>query len=187
MKHTLTIGGLAIVMAVSLFFWFDTGTVVQAQEPCETFDALGQMIIPTTNPLAPGHRWGGEVYIKMGDQYLRGLISGEDGTVVRRPNSGQGKYGRYIIGFDCVPGSPNWTCEETIEIKVPNSIFGAGAPIFSRDQANSAYIEGGTGRFEFATGNITMSGPYIVWPTGGIPPFNGRYNPEMNGHICGVQ
>lgn len=176
---------LVATIAMSLVIWSGTESV-QAQSDCESFDALGQMIIPTTNPLAAGHRWGGNIYIKMGDEYLRGLISGEDGTVVRHPNTGHGRGGRYVIGFNCVPGTPAWTCEETIELTVPNSIFGPGAPIFSRDQANSAFISGGTGRFEYASGNLTNSGPYIVWATGGTPPFNGRYNPEMHGHICGV-
>jgi hypothetical protein len=180
------ISTLIATVAISLLIWFGSGPA-QAQSSCLSFDALGQMIIPTTNPLGVGHRWGGDVYIKMGDEYLRGLISGEDGTVVRQPNTGHGRGGRYVIGFSCVPGMPTWTCAETIELAVPNSIFGPGAPIFSHDQANSAYINGGTGRFQYASGNITMRGPYIVWATGGTPPFNGRYNPEMNGHICGVE
>ena len=164
---------LVAVAAISFLIWPSAGPS-QAQSNCTSFEALGQMLIPTTQPLGAGHRWGGNVYIKMGDEYLRGLISGEDGTVVRQPNTGHGKNGLYIIGFDCVAGTPTWTCTDTINIEVPNSIFGPGAPIFDQYQGNSAYINGGTGRFEFATGNTTVSGPYIVWPTGGTPPFNAR-------------
>lgn len=172
-------------VAISLLIWTGIGPI-QAQSNCASFDALGQMLIPTTQPLAVGHRWGGDVYIKMGDEYLRGLISGDDGTVVRMPNTGRGKDGLYIIGFDCVPGTPTWTCSDTINIEVPNSIFGPGAPIYDQYQGNSAYFNGGTGRFEFVTGQTTFGGPYIVWNTGGTPPRNGRFNPEMNGQICGV-
>lgn len=178
--------GLTGVLVIALFFSSDMATQ-KAQAPCETFDAIGQMLIPTAQPLAAGHRWGGEVYIKMGDEYLRGLISGDDGTVVRMPNTGHGKDGLYIIGFDCVPGTPAWTCSDTINIEVPNSIFGAVAPIYDQYQGNSAYFNGGTGRFEFVTGQTTLRGPYIVWNTGGTPPRNGRFNPEMNGRICGVE
>src|SRR5512133_3026403 len=72
----------------------------QAQSPCKSFDAIGQMLIPTSQPLAVGHKWGGQIYIKMDDAYLQGLISGEDGTVVRTPNTGHGKDGLYIVGFN---------------------------------------------------------------------------------------
>lgn len=178
---------LFVATAASILIWSNVGST-QAQSNCKSFDALGQMVIPTTKPLAPGHRWGGNIYIKMGDQYLHdGLISGEDGTVVRRPNTGHGKDGLYIIGFDCVAGTTNWMCADTINIAVPNAIFGPAAPVFDQYQGNSAYINGGTGRFENASGNITFSGPYIVWATGSMPPFNGRFNPEMNGQICGVE
>jgi hypothetical protein len=177
---------LVATAAISLFIWSSTGPT-QAQSNCTSFDALGQLIIPTTNPLAVGHRWGGQVYIKMGDEYLQGLISGDDGTVVRQPNTGHGKDGLYIIGFDCVPGTPTWMCADTINIEVPNSIFGPGAPIYDQYQGNSAYFNGGTGRFEFVTGQTTFRGPYIVWNTGGMPPRTGRFNPEMNGQICGVE
>lgn len=104
----------------------------------------------------------------MGDEYLRGLISGEDGTVVRQPNTGHGRDGRTVIGFNCVPGMPTWTCAETIELAVPKfDLRSRCANLRTRYQGNSAYINGGTGRFEYATGNITISGPYIVWATGG--------------------
>ena len=178
--------GLIAVIAIALLFWAYTNST-RAQAPCKSFDALGQMIIPTTNPLETGHRWGGQIYIKMGDEYLQGLTSGDDGEVVRLPNTGHGKGGLYIIGFNCTPGTPHWTCAETIRIEVPNSIFGATAPIYDQYQGNSAYINGGTGRFQYATGNVTLNGPYIVWNTGGTPPRTGRFNPEINGNICGVE
>jgi hypothetical protein len=159
----------------------------QAQAPCQSFDAIGQMIIPTTNPLETGHRWGGQVYVKMGDEYLQGLISGDDGTVVRQPNTGHGQGGLEVLGFGCVPGTPHWTCTDTIYMEITNSIFGATVPAFEQYQGNSAYINGGTGRFENAYGNVSLNGAYIVWSTGSTPPFNGRFNPEINGHICGVE
>ena len=178
--------GLIASMAVTLILWSNTGST-QAQSACKSFDALGQLIIPTTNPLETGHRWGGQIYIKMDDEYLQGLISGDDGVVVRKTNLGHGTDGLYIIGFNCVTGTPHWTCTDTINIEVPNSIFGATAPIYDQYQGNSAYFNGGTGRFENAFGDITFSGPYIVWNTGGTPPRTGRFNPEMNGQICGVE
>lgn len=179
--------GLTAVLAIALIFWFSQSST-QAQAPCQSFDALGQMLIPTQQPLETGHRWGGQIYIKMGDEYLQGLISGDDGEVVRLPNTGHGKHGLYIIGFNCTAGTPHWTCAETINIKVPNSIFGATAPIYDQYQGNSAYFDGGTGRFQYATGNITLNGPYIVWNTpGGPTPRTGRFNPELKGNICGVE
>ena len=182
----ITLGAIALC-ATALLFWPDLNTT-KAQDSCQTFDALGQLIIPTTNPLETGHRWGGQVYIKMGDEYLQGLISGDDGTVVRQPNTGHGKNGLYIIGLDCVTGTPHWTCTDTLNIVVPNSIFGPTAPIYDQYQGNSAYFNGGTGRFANAFGDITFNGPYIVWnnPTP-PPPRTGRFNPEINGHICSVE
>ena len=177
--------GLFTVFVLGLLLWPDSNEA-QAQASCKSFDALGQLIIPTTNPLAIGHRWGGQIYIKMGDEYLQGLISGDDGTVVRQPNTGHGKDGLYIIGFNCVSGTP-WTCTDTINLEVPNSIFGPAAPIYDQYQGNSAYFNGGTGRFQDAYGNVSFSGPYIVWNTGGTPPKTGRFNPELNGHICGIE
>lgn len=179
------VSGLAALLAIAVLLSLSTVST-RAQDYCNTFQAIGQLIIPTTNPLAPGHRWGGQIYIKMGDEFLLGLISGEDGQVVRKPNLGHGSDGLYIIGFNCTTGSPNWTCTDTINVRVPNSVFGGTAPIFDQFQANSAYFDGGTGRFANATGNTNFRGPYIVWPTGGMPPFNGRFNPEFFGQICGV-
>lgn len=179
-------GGLIGVIAISFSFWANISST-PAQAPCRSFEALGQMLIPTTRPLETGHRWGGDIYIKMGDEYLQGLISGDDGEVVRQPNTGHGKGGLYLIGFNCTAGTPHWTCAETLRIAVPNSIFGSTAPIYDQYQGNSAYFDGGTGRFQYATGNITVNGPYIVWNTGGTPPRTGRFNPELNGHICGIE
>lgn len=176
---------LSALMAILLLLAM-TSLQVIAQEYCETFEAIGQLNIPTSNPLVAGHRWGGQIFVKMGDEYLQGLISGEDGVVVRKPNLGHGSDGLYVIGFNCTQGTPNWTCTDTINVRVPNSVFGGGAPIFDQFQANSAYFDGGSGRFANVTGNTTFSGPYIVWATGGMPPFNGRFNPEFHGQICGA-
>jgi hypothetical protein len=180
---------LIAVITITLIISLNTGST-QAQNSCKSFDAVGQLIIPTTNPLVAGYKWGGNVYVKMGEEYLQGLISGDDGLTVRQHNVGHATGGLYTIGFNCVgpvPGSTVWTCTDTIKIDVPNSIFGPGAPIFDQYQGNSAYFDGGTGRFASATGDITFRGPYIVWNTGGTPPRNGRFNPEINGTICGVE
>ena len=146
--------GLVAVVAITLIVSLNTDSA-RAQESCKSFDAIGQLIIPTTNPLVAGNKWGGNVYVKIGDEYLRGLISGDDGVTVRKSNLGHATGGLYTIGFDCVapgPGQTVWTCTDSIRIEVPNSIFGPGAPIYDQYQGNSAYINGGTGRFEFATG-----------------------------------
>jgi hypothetical protein len=180
--------GLIAVIAISLLIWTYTNSTQAQEAPCTSFDALAQEVIPTSNPLETGHRWGGQIYVKMGEEYLQGYISGDDGTVVRQPNTGHGKDGLTVIGFNCTPGTPHWECTDKIFISVPNSIFGATAPIYDRYQGNSAYFNGGTGRFEYATGNLTINGPYIVWNTpGGPTPRTGRFNPEINGRICGVQ
>lgn len=192
----LPVRSLIVVIAIAAFtliISINTGST-HAQDSCKTFDAIGQLIIPTTNPLVAGNKWGGNVYVKMGDEYLQGLISGDDGLTVRKHNLGHATGGLYTIGFNCVapaPGQTVWTCTDTIKLEVPNSIFGPGAPIFDQYQGNSGYFDGGTGRFASATGDITFSGPYIVWNTGLVPPAGpprtGRFNPELNGNICGVE
>jgi hypothetical protein len=178
--------GVFVTLAIALLIWSNTGST-RAEQNCKSFDAISQMTIPTSSPLETGHRWGGPIYIKMGDEYLQGLISGEDGDVVRQPNIGHGTDGEYLIGFNCTAATPHWNCTDTIKIAVPNAIFGNTAPIYSHYQGNSAYINGGTGRFLYATGNINYSGPYIVWNTGGTPPRTGRFNAELNGSLCGVE
>jgi hypothetical protein len=148
----------SIAAAITIALAFGAQTVsVRAQSPCRSFEAIGQMLIPTTKPLETGHRWGGDIYIKMGNEYLQGLISGEDGEVVRQPNTGHGSDGLYLIGFGCVAGTPHWTCTDTIRITVPNSIFGPTAPIYDQYQGNSAYFDGGTGRFAAAAHGTVQS------------------------------
>jgi hypothetical protein len=185
--------GLIAIAALALIFWPDMNTT-QAQEPCKSFDAVGQLNLFVENPLPDGSVWGGQVYVKMGDEFLRGLISGEDGDVVdpnpqnNRRHGGMPTPGMTFLGFNCGGGTyPDVSlCNDTIHIEVPNSIFGAKGPGFNQYQGNSAYINGGTGRFENATGNVTLSGPYINWKPA-VGNRIGAYNPEFNGHICGVE
>jgi hypothetical protein len=54
-------------------------------------------------------------------------------------------------------------------------------------QANSAKIVQGTGRFQNASGNLNVAGPFIVWTPDNGNTWLGRWNAEIKGHICGIE
>jgi len=161
---------------------------IHAIPVCKKFQAIGQASIPTSTRLAATDRWGGPLFAKLDDEFLLGVISGDDGIVMPHGSIGQGVDGSYTVGFGCVMGTPLWVCTDTFTIRIPLSTFDTPPPVFGDFRANSAYVLEGTGRFQTASGNLNFGGPFIVWPVaGGPPPFNGRFNAELSGNICGVQ
>lgn len=177
--------GIIVVVTITSLFWPGFGAV-QAQSSCKSFKAIAQATLPTSTRLAATDKWGGPLYAKLDDEFLLGIMSGNDGVVVRHGSIGEGSDGSYTIGFNCTSG-PLYSCTDTMTVAVPNSVFPTPPPVFGDFHANTARVAGGTGRFEFASGNLNFGGPFIVWAVAGTPPFNGRFNAELSGDICGIE
>ncbi len=74
---------------------------------------------------------------------------------------------------------------ETQHAAYPNAPGKSG---FGYYQALTKVVEG-TGRFQNASGNLTLAGPYLLWPLNPAAPvagLDGRWNAVMSGRICGV-
>jgi len=190
MKRTFTITlGLIAASAIALFFWPDHRSV-QAQSGCKSFDALAQATLPTTRKLASTDKWGGPLFAKLGDELLPyGILSGNDGDKVQHGNIAQGINGKYVIGFNCTEPTtenPYWSCTDKLNVEVPISVFDSPPPLFGKYNGNTARVNGGTGRFANAYGNLNYSGSYTVWNT--TPQVDkGRFNADISGNICGIE
>jgi hypothetical protein len=56
-----------------------------------------------------------------------------------------------------------------------------------RAQPKCTEICRGTGKFAGASGNLNVSGPYILWLSDSIFGVDGRFNGVFSGSVCGVQ
>ena len=186
MKHALTIA-LGILMIAA--FVISERTVAQAQSHCSSFKAVAQATLPTTRRLDTADKWGGPLFAQFGDELIPfGILSGNDGTTIRRENIAQGIDGLYVVGFNCtapVPPSMLWSCTDTLRVEVPIAVFDSPPPLFGRYDGNTARVNGGTGRFANAYGNLNYSGAYIVWTL--AQGDKGRFNAELSGRICGIE
>ena len=174
-NKVVTLVGLILILA-------GVGSV-EAQRGCKSFQAIAQASLPTSTRLLATDKWGGPLYAKFGDEYLQGIISGNDGTKVEHGSIAVARDGRYTVGFDYTPGTP-YTCTDTMFVEIPVATFPSPPPVFGTFIANTARVNGGTCRFASASGNLNYGGTFVVWPVAGTPPFNGRFNAELSGRIC---
>lgn len=163
-------------VAVAAFLLLAFGPQAQAQQGCMEFRAIGHGTLPTTHPLSDDDTWGADIWGTLGDEFLSGYASGNDGDTSWRGVTGKGTNGHYTFVFGA----------DTFVVEIPHAAWP-----FPPGKAGLGYyrgtgkIIGGTGRFQNAWGNIVWEGPFIVWTSdGGII---GRFNPEIRGNICGVQ
>ena len=180
--------GLIVAVAISPLSGPNIGSA-RAEPRCKSFQAIAHLSLPTSTPLAATHNWGGPLYGSLEGEVLLGILSGNDGDVTWRGAIGQGRGGSYTIGFGCAPGDP-YVCTDTLTFEVPNSVFPSppGMTGLGRYNGNTARIVGGTGRFESASGNLNVTGTFMVWPDESSPiGVFGRFNAELSGNICGVQ
>jgi hypothetical protein len=187
MKHTVTFGsGLVVVLAIGLLLW-PTPTA-QAQQGCKSFQAIAQAAIPSSRPLGLVRDvWGGPLFGVLGDEFLTGVFSGNDGARESNAKIGQKRDGSYTMGFGCQESAGVYVCTDTITYEVANAIY-TPPPGFGRYIGNTAKITGGTGQFQFASGNLNVNGPFIAWPdSSSLFKLSGRWNPEISGFVCGVQ
>ncbi len=180
-----TILVLLFVFVIAVVGFGLPGPSSQAQGGCAKFEAIVQGMLPSPLPLVGGDSWGGPIYASLGGEFLAGNISGtEEGT--GHGTIGMGRGTTYKVCFG--PVGPN-QCDDSFTYEAVNAVFPyppgkLGTGFY---QANSAKIDEGTGRFQFASGNLNVAGPFIVWPdSNSIFGISGRWNAEIKGDICGV-
>lgn len=176
---------VVFIAAIVSFLIPALGSKAQAQQNCPSFQAIlqGRFPLEAPLPLRDGDGWGGNVYGFLGDEPLVGIYSGDDGTVSWHKWVGMGKGGTYKFAFGPLDNNNTFTIVAT-QATFPNppGIFPSGGMY----QANWKIAQG-TGRFQYATGNMFAKGPYIVSTTDNWATVFGRWNAEITGNICGVQ
>ena len=152
----------------------------QAEPGSLSFHALSQqqLFVPEFL-LRPSDNWGGPIQAYLGNELLQGKASGNDGTVTWHPHSGMGKNGSTY--FDFGNGNTFTTIATQGTFPNPPGQFPVGG-----SYQGAHKIVSGTGRFEHASGNLFMKGPYIVWGLENPLP-QGRFNAEITGNISGVK
>jgi len=163
------------------------GSLAQAQSGCQAIHGFVQATLPTSNQFAPTDVWGGPVYVNLGGDILLGGLSGNDGTQLGQGSVSIFKGGSYKL---CLagPGGAKGDCHDSFTYEVPNAfVLWPSADRLGLYTA-TASIGKGTGRFQSASGHLTVGGPFILWPDIQSPVgVYGRWNGELNGSICGVQ
>ena len=181
-----TILALLFVFVIAVVGVGLPGPSSQAQVGCTKFEAIVQGILPSPLPLVGGDSWGGPIYASLGGEFLAGNISGtEEGTA--HGTAGHGRGTTYKVCFG--PVGPD-QCKDSFTYEAVNAVWPVqpGKVGMGYYQANSAKIVEGSGRFQFASGNLNVAGPFIVWPdSNSIFGIDGRWNAEIKGNICGVQ
>ncbi len=169
---------IVLAVAVAAFLLPALGPRAQAQQACTPFRAVGQAALPTPHPMLPTDTWGGDVYGSLGGEFLSGIFSGNDGETGGHGVTGMGTNGSYTFVF----GSDSFTTE-VAHAAWP---FPPGKAGMGDYRGTAKIVEGsGTGRFQYAWGNLEWSGPFIVWfDQLGV---HGRYNADIRGNICGVE
>ncbi len=166
-------------VGVAAFFLTAPGQHVQAQQNCPSFDALLQdQLLNFELLLRPGDVWGGYVHGYLGQEPLHGRMSGNDGNEVFRAHMGMGTGGSYFFDF----GGGNTFTTFVTQATFPNPPGHFGIARYNGAQK----ITEGTGRFQYASGNLLVMGPAVVWDLDKELP-QGRWNAEVTGNICGVE
>jgi hypothetical protein len=128
--------------------------------------------------LRDGDVWGGEIWASLGGQELLfGQFAGNDGTDSWHGMTGMGKGGSYKYDFGAA-GSFTTEVTNAVWPMPPSKI------LFGNYQGAAKIVQG-TGRFQSASGNILLAGPFLVWTFDGLN-FEGRFNAEISGNVCNV-
>lgn len=189
MKRNVFAVTSVLVLAAAAILLISFAPPAHAQQSCTAFRGIAQATLPTSYPILPSDIWGGPIYASLGGEILLGGLAGNDGD----PSRHGGKAGAYRVDLCPAPppGAPVFplTCTDSFTYEVTNAVFGfaPGKAGLGNYIGNSAKIISGTGRFLDASGNLNISGPYILWPDSSSPfTVSGRWNGEFSGTICGV-
>ncbi len=178
-----TILALLFVCAVAFaaFFLPAPTQQVQAQQNCPSFHVLIQadLLVPELL-LREGDVWGGYAHGYLGQDPLHGRYSGNNGETVVHGRVGMGSGSDF---FDFGGGNTLTAVETHATFPSPPGLWplGAGGLYHAADK-----IAAGTGRFQNASGDLSFSGPFVVWDLDKELP-QGRWAGEVIGNICGVE
>jgi len=181
--NSRTILKLTFVFAVAtaVFLLPALGSQAHAQQACATVRILVDEVLPAAHPIDPlNDTWGGDFWGTVGGEFVSGYMSGNDGTYFNHQNSNQARNGhdKFVFGA----GADTFT----YEIAEATFNFPPGKAAFGQYKGHGN-IEAGTGRFQYATGNLNLEGPFIVWLGPDETTLNGRASLMLTGTICGIQ
>jgi hypothetical protein len=179
-KVTVWVATFAFLAVGAAMFLSSPTQRAQAQSGSLSFHGLieDQLLVPDLL-LRTGDDWGGYIEGYLGDEFLPGKVSGNDGTVTWHRWVGMGKDGSMY--FDFGGGNTFITVASQATFPNPPGMFPAGGMYHGAHK-----IASGTGRFAHASGNLLIRGPYIVWDLDKPLP-QGRFDAEVTGNISGVQ
>ncbi len=182
MKRKTTHGFIFVIVAVvAALFLHAPRLYAQAQENCLSFHVLIQADLSVPELLLrEGDVWGGYAHGYLGLEPLHGRYSGNNGETLVHGRVGMGSGSDY---FDFGGGNTLTAVESHATFPSPPGLWplGAGGLYRAADK-----IAAGTGRFQNASGNLSFSGPFVVWDLDKEIP-QGRWAGEVVGNICGVQ
>jgi hypothetical protein len=177
------------VLAFALVLPIVPGSEVQAQQNCKAFHGFVQGRLPTANPFAETDVWGGPVFVNLDGAFLQGGFSGNDGTEYPHGPVSIFKGGEYKLCLTSASawGGPN-DCSDSFTYKVSQAIVIWPTGKFLGSYKGTANIVKGTNRFASASGQLEVSGPFIVWEdSNSVFGVSGRWDGDISGRVCGVQ
>jgi len=147
-----------------------------------------QGTLPTPNSFASTDTWGGPVFGNLGNQFLQGGMSGNDGT--EHPHGAVSAFNNGLYKL-CLTSGTTWggasDCLDSFTYKAQAVVIWPAGESLGR-YAATANIVSGTHRFASASGHLEIAGPFIVWnDPNSVFGVDGRWNGEINGKICGAQ
>lgn len=170
---------LLLVLSGTAVFLVAPAQTVQAQQACPQFHALIQAELFPENPVREGDVWGGPVYAYIGEQVLIGRYSGNSGIPSSHGVSNTGVSGS--DAFDFGNGDVFIATARHDSFPMPPSLVRVGGTYRAADKLTE-----GKGRFQNASGNLSVSGPFVLWDLDKPLP-RGRWNGVVDGSICGIQ
>ena len=176
------LGALAVTVA-TLLPLPTVGPKAQAQQSCLSFHALLQARLFPDDLLRPDDAWGGDIAAYLGQEFLHGYASMNDGSETWRRWVGMGSETSNLYDF----GNGNTLIVSSIHSTFPTPPgHGSSATTIVGQYQASGKIMSGTGRFQNASGTLNISGPWLAYDLDKPLP-HGRWNGEVNGNVCGVQ